>query len=409
MEETADKKHILFVDDDQNVLQGLQRMLRPQRAIWEMEFAASGREALDMLDQKAYDIVISDMRMPGMDGVEFLTTVRKKHPHTIRFILSGQTSKEALIRAIGPTHQFLSKPCDADSLKKAIDRALNLRKILTSRNLISTISQIKSLPSLPTLYLQLESEMKSPVCSIQNVAAIIEQDVAMSAKILHMVNTAFYGFRQEISSIPQAVKLLGLDMIQSLVFVAQVFSGYQDQKVLTPFLDKLWKHSMSVSSLAKSIARTIRKDEAFLDATFKAGLFHDFGKLILITAMPRQFTDVLRMVKEKQIDFWKAEVEVIGTSHAEIGAYLLGLWGFADSIVEAVAFHHRPGISQSEHADSITSVYIANALDYEELSGESSTSGNDKIDIEYLRDLRVESRLAEWREISSREAFKERK
>jgi len=408
MEETAERKHILFVDDDQNVLQGLQRMLRSQRAIWEMEFAASGREALDMLDQKVYDIVISDMRMPGMDGVEFLSTVRKKHPHTIRFILSGQTSKEALIRAIGPTHQFLTKPCDADSLKKAIDRALNLRKILTSRSLISTISQIKSLPSLPTLYLQLESEMKSPVCSIHNVAEIIEQDVAMSAKILHMVNTAFYGFRQEISSIPQAVKLLGLDTIQSLVFVAQVFSGYQSQKALAPFLDKLWKHSMSVSSLAKSIARTIRRDETFLDATFKAGLFHDFGKLILITAMPRQFLDILRLLKEKQLDFHKAEMETIGTSHAEIGAYLLGLWGFADTIVEAVAFHHRPGLSQSEQTDSITSIHVANALDYDESFHDSSTVGNYKLDYEYLQCLGVEPRLAEWREIHIKEAVKER-
>lgn len=389
------------MDDDLNVLQGLQRMLYLQRSIWDMSFVTSGREALELMRRKNFDIVLSDMRMPDMDGVELLTSVMKLYPHTVRFILSGQTSREALVKAIGPTHQFLSKPCDADYLKKAIERALNLRNLLKDENLISIISQIKSLPSLPRLYLQLEHEIKSPVCSIQTVADIIRQDVAMSAKILHLVNTAFYGFRQQISDISQAVKMMGLETIQSLVFVAQVFSGYQDQSHLTPFLDKLWKHSMNVCSLSRSIAKSIRRDSFFQDVAFKSGLFHDFGKLILLTKLPHLFVEILNRIKEKNMDFWKAELEIIGTSHAEIGAYLLGLWGFTDSIVEAVAYHHRPNISNSENIDSITSVHIANALEYEESPNVLSYSyeENDKLNLDYLRILHIESRLTEWREI----------
>ncbi|MHC9541837.1 MAG: HDOD domain-containing protein [Vulcanimicrobiota bacterium] len=394
------RKQILFVDDDLNVLQGLQRMLHSQRSIWDMSFVTSGREALELLSRKNFNIVISDMRMPDMDGVELLTSVMKRYPHTVRFILSGQTSKEALVKAIGPTHQFLSKPCDADYLKKAIERALNLRNMLKDENLISIISRIKSLPSLPILYLQLEKEIKSPMCSIQTVADIIRQDVAMSAKILHLVNTAFYGFRQQISDISQAVKMMGLETIQSLVFVAQVFSGYQGKEHLTPFLDMLWKHSMNVCSLSRNIAKSIRRDSFFQDIAFKSGLFHDFGKLILITKLPDIFVEILRLIKEKNIDFWKAELEILGTSHAEIGAYLLGLWGFTDSIVEAVAYHHRPGMSKSENIDSITSVHIANALEYEETpQGSSYEEENDKLDLDYLRSLQIESRLPEWREI----------
>jgi len=398
--ETLEKRQILFVDDDLNVLQGLQRMLHSHRSVWDMSFVTSGKEALELLSRKTFNIVISDMRMPEMDGVELLTSVMKLYPHTVRFILSGQTSKEALVKAIGPTHQFLSKPCDADNLKKAIERALNLRNLLKDDNLISTVSQIKSLPSLPMLYLQLEQEIKSPMCSIQTVADIIRHDVAMSAKVLHLVNTAFYGFRQHISDISQAVKMMGLETIQSLVFVAQVFSGYQDQKHLTPFLDMLWKHSMNVCSLSKNIAQSIRRDSFFLDIAFKAGLFHDFGKLILITKLPHIFVEILSLIKEKNIDSWKAELEILGTSHAEIGAYLLGLWGFTDSIVEAVAYHHRPGMSNSENIDSITSVHIANALEYEKSSQDPSyEEKNGKLDLDYLRSMQIESRLPEWREI----------
>ena len=143
--------NILFVDDEPNILEGLQRMLRPMRREWQMSFAKSGAEALETLGANEIDVIVSDMRMPGMDGARLLHEVREKHPHVVRLILSGYSEKEMIMKSVGAAHQYLAKPCDADVLKTTVQRACALRDFLENESLRRLVSQLHSIPSLPSL------------------------------------------------------------------------------------------------------------------------------------------------------------------------------------------------------------------------------------------------------------------
>ncbi|WP_054650256.1 response regulator [Salidesulfovibrio brasiliensis] len=125
-------KRVLFVDDEKNVLNGLRRMLRSIRDEWEMDFAPGGAEALELVGKKEYDLVVSDMRMPGMDGAELLTKVQELSPETVRIVLSGHSEQNMVMKSVKPAHQFLSKPCSSEQLLQTLKEAYRLRRLLNN-------------------------------------------------------------------------------------------------------------------------------------------------------------------------------------------------------------------------------------------------------------------------------------
>lgn len=358
----AEKKKILFVDDEPNVLNGLKRMLRSMRNEWDMTFASGGQEALDILVDTAMDVVVSDMRMPHIDGVRLLTEVKQRYPNTVRIILSGQAEEEAILRSIGPSHQFLSKPCDPTILKQTVSRACALRDLLENGHLRNAVSQLCSLPSMPSLYVNLLELLKEPDCTARHVSAIIEKDMGMLAKVLQLVNSAYFGPSRKVNSAKEAVTMLGMDVIKSLVFSVQVFSQFDQDKVSCLSIDELWQHSLGVGILARRIAQVECQDQRIINDAFIAGVMHDAGKLILALNLPEQYSKTIALTKEKTIPHWKAELEVFGTSHAEVGAYLLGLWGLPNSIVEAVAYHHTAQECPGDEFSPLTAVHVADAI-----------------------------------------------
>ncbi|HLA96697.1 MAG TPA: response regulator, partial [Pyrinomonadaceae bacterium] len=190
--------NILFVDDEPNILEGLQRMLRPLRHEWQMSFANSGAEALALFENEHIDVVVSDMKMPGMDGSELLYAIMQKYPHVIRIILSGYSEKEMVIKTVGTAHQYLSKPCDADILKATVMRVSALRDLLTDETLRRLVSQLPSIPSLPLLYTELIDELGKNEPSTRTVGEIVKKDIGMTVKILQIVNSAFFGLRRRL-------------------------------------------------------------------------------------------------------------------------------------------------------------------------------------------------------------------
>jgi len=200
-------KRILFVDDESMVLDGLRRMLRGMRNEWEMEFAASGHEALGILAGRQFDVIVTDMRMPGMDGCQLLNHVKKLHPQVVRIVLSGQSDNDMIMKSVGPAHQFLSKPCDAEILKTTVARVCSMWNLLDDEALIKVVSGIESLPSLPQLYSEVVDEVNSAEGSLNRVGEIISKDSGMSAKILQLVNSAFFGLPRQVTSPVRAVQL----------------------------------------------------------------------------------------------------------------------------------------------------------------------------------------------------------
>lgn len=390
------KKRVLFVDDEVNVLQGLKRMLRPLRHEWEMYFTDSGEKALLALEKAKFHVVVSDMRMPGMDGAELLNRVKARHPNVVRIVLSGHSDQELILKSVGPAHQYLAKPCDAETLKATVARACALREILASDGLKQLVSQMDTLPSLPNLYTKVMEELNSEDCSIQKVGEIISQDVGMTAKILQLVNSAFFGIRKNVNNPSLAVSLLGIETVKALVLSVHVFSQFDSQKLRGINLDALWNHSMKVGTAARDICKKESADKQFIEEAFMAGMLHDAGKIILAANMPGDYTEVRERAESEERTIHEVERDVLGATHAEVGAYLLGLWGLPDTIVEALAFHHSPRLSRCQDFTPLTVVHAVDSLDYEDRShGEAAAP--DKHDEDYLRAVGVLDRLESWR------------
>ena len=383
------KKKVLFVDDEPNVTQGLKRMLRPMRNEWEMSFALSGQEALGIMGEKQIDVIVSDMRMPGMDGAQLLGIVQEKYPNTIRIVLSGQSNKEAILRAVGAAHQYLAKPCDAETVKQTVSRAFALRNIVSGDRLQSIASKMQTLPTLPETYSELLQEMQSEEPSLPFISRLIKKDVAMTAKILQVVNSAYFGIRRKITSPDEAVKYLGLENISALVLAANVF-GQLDKKIAVPgfSMASLWNHSGEVGRISQLILKAENKSKQDVDDVLTAGLLHDCGKLIFAANMPKKYADILKKAKENETRLEQVEREELGANHAEMGAYLLGIWGLPDAIVEAVGFHHNPSDFLHQGCTSLTAVHVAHYL----ISGKSDES----LDRSYLESAGVSDRLPVW-------------
>ena len=330
-----------------------------------------------------------------MDGTELLVKVRERHPHVVRIVLSGDTNQEMNLRSAKVAHQSLAKPCDADTLRSTIERPCLLQKILRNEKIAEIVGSISDLPSQPVLYNLIMKEMESPEPSLKKVGDIIAQDVAMTAMVLQYVNSAFFGLPQKITLPQQAVTLLGLDIIKGLVLHAQVFSIFKDDaKSEGISVHRLWKHSVMVGTLAREIVLSESISPKIADESFVAGLLHDIGKFLLYRS-PGYFQRVREYSQAKQCSYRNAEYELLGASHAEVGAYLLGLWGIPENIVEAVALHHCPGKAMDKHFSILTGVHVANGL-----MGQSGTPYENtvfpSIDMQYIRELNLESKIDQW-------------
>ena len=392
------KKRILFVDDEPMVLRGLQRTLRKMREVWDMAFASSAQEALAILDNNPMDVIISDMKMPEMDGTQLLAQVKQRHPHVVRLILSGHVEQETTIKSVQFAHQCLSKPCDVEVLKQTLAKLFALRDILSDESIKKIVSQIESLPSLPAIYTQIMAEMQSDDPSIKNVGAIISRDISMTAKILQVVNSVFFGLPQKISNPQQAVMLLGLETIKSLVLSVKIFSEFSQKKNSWFNLDAIFNHSISVSTHAKAIVKSEKMNQEVINYSLMAGLLHDLGKLILATNFKDTYRQLLTESQNSTHELWELEYETFGTTHAEIGAYLMGLWNLENPIIEAIAFHHCPAKSVSTQMGLLAAVHVANALDH--AVGLAQDQQMDlQYDDEYLDRLGVANRIPEWRQL----------
>ncbi|MDQ2694166.1 MAG: response regulator [Pseudomonadota bacterium] len=394
-----EKRRILFVDDEPYLLHGLQRTLRGQRDVWDMAFVSDPRQALALVEREPIDVVVSDLRMPGLSGTRLLAEVRRLRPQAVRIMLSGIADQNPGLDALAVTHQFLAKPCDAGALKAAVARALALRKFLDGDTpLKALVSRLDTLPSLPDQLGRIIQELDSPDAHAPTVAAIVAADPAMSAKILHLINSAFFGLPRQVADLNKAVLLLGLDTIRALVLTAQVFSRFEPLILRTFPVDRLWRHCTAVGSLAQRIARAEGGDRALLDHALTAGLLHDVGKLILMANLPGRYAEVLETVRREALPATVVERQLLGAAHGETGAYLLGLWGLPEAIVEAVAYHHHPRDCESAGFSAVTAVHAANALIHELTDG-APAPPPDGLDQACLAALGLEGRVPRWRRL----------
>lgn len=398
-------KKFIFVDDDAKVLKGLQRMLRKYRKEWDMSFAISGTEALKMMDNNAFDVIVSDMRMPEMNGDELLEEVKKRSPQTVRIILSGHAEANMIMKTVKSAHQFLAKPCDPELLKYTVSRVSALRGLLTDEHLLHVASQVDSLPSLPTIYTRVTDVLQQPDYSIREVGEIVSEDLGMASKILQLVNSAFFGIPRRFSDVSDAVVFLGCDTIQSLVLTFGIFSQFGSKKIAGLDMEKLSTHGLTAATVAKAITNSQTTEKDLVDDTFMAGLMHDIGQLVLAASLPEPYIDVTKRITEEKLSRYEAETEVFGTSHAEVGAYLLGIWGLSDNIIEAIAWHHDPEKSPVEKFSPLAAVHAADAMvnlhnEARPLSEATQEELDAALDLAFMNRIQCSSHISAWRDMA---------
>ncbi|MCU7851831.1 MAG: HDOD domain-containing protein [Candidatus Thiodiazotropha sp. (ex Monitilora ramsayi)] len=400
MNESTVKKRILFVDDEQNVLSGLRRSLRNQRKVWDMEFVGSGQDALAKADESHFDAVVTDMRMPGMDGAELLNRIAEKHPHVVRVVLSGQSDQESVMKTVGPAHQYLNKPCDADILSMTLIRAFSLRDLLGEERLKSLVSGMRTLPSLPAIYSELMKIIQDPNASVADVGRLIAKDPAMTVKILQLVNSAFFGLGRHVSNPVDAASLLGLEILKPLVLSIGIFKQFEaDKLAIKDFsLDTLWSHSTRVGSIAKQIAKAEGMGSPAVEDSLLAGMLHDIGKLILVLNLPAGFKQLPEAKCDTLNDCVITEKEIFGATHGTVGGYLLGLWGLPESVVEAVALHNQPALQGEKVFSVLSVVHAANALVH---AADKGVELENMLDLNYLNSIGMADRVEAWKVLVS--------
>jgi len=379
---------VLFVDDDPSLVAGLRRMLYQERHHWDLSFATSAEAALGLLAEGDFDVVVTDMRMPGMDGADLLMHVRDAKPATVRIVLSGQTDRASAVKAASVAHRFLSKPTDALTLKSAVGRARELERRLDQTRLWAVLGGMDGLPGLSTTVQQLNSALADPNSDVDKIVRIVAPDLGISSKILQLVNSAFFALPREASSLRDAVTYLGLDNVRALATAADVFQALGTGAAYEQLAGRLQAHSFAVMQLARYIVpEAQRPADLFLGA-----LLHDLGLLATAAVLPGSLADLAATSTGP----WgpEKELSVLGATHADIGAYLLCLWGMPLGAVEVVARHHDPGPVPAGGLGEVHAVFLAEALlsEFDDIPGHG-----DGLDNEKARKLGVWHRVDDWR------------
>ncbi|MEP3479510.1 MAG: response regulator [Fuerstiella sp.] len=385
---------VLFVDDEPQILRGITRMLNCTDVNWDIVTANSGQEALEILAADLAEVVVSDMKMPGMDGAELLEEISRLYPEAVRIVLSGQAEKEVVYRAVKPMHQYLAKPCEAGRLRDTIARSCSLREVLESTKSHQILGRISSLPSLPEIYRQVVTATESDASSIEYIGGLVAQDVAMTAKILQLANSAIFSPRSTVTSPAQAASLIGLDAFKALVLSLSVFQSFEGTTCKGFNISALTQHSLAVGSLSRQIATLENQSNDIVSESFTAGLLHDVGKLILAANAADVFSSANALAKADDIPLITAEQRVFGLGHDGIGSYLLSLWGLPQNIIEAIAFHHSPDLCSAQELTPAAIVYFANYLVRE---GEHDGDQQSEF-MTLIHQLGLVDRIQSWRE-----------
>lgn len=387
-------KKLLCVDDEQWVLDFLQMSLRALANEWEMEFVLTAEDALKRLAQSTYDVVLSDIHLPGMSGIQLFYEVKAKYPYTIRIAFSGAADQQTITHAQKIAHQVLPKPLTPAMLRASITRARALRDQVSNETVERLVKGLRDLPTIPTLYEDLLEVLQSQESSADHVANIISKDPTMTASLMRVANSVYFNSRTKVTNPAQAVAMLGIENVKSMVLGFKVCHEVRGGKTPQPELEEIWRHGFAVATHARAIASLENVGSLVIDSAFLAGLLHDVGRLVLQANLPAECAKASTLARDQRITMIQAEREVFRATHAQVGAYLLGQWGLRDAIVEAVAFHHEPMSCLQPGFSILAAIHVANACDREETNPHADPP---LLDEGYLTQSGLATHLGMWR------------
>jgi putative nucleotidyltransferase with HDIG domain len=391
-------KRVLFVGDTPNVLEHLSEVLRRYPRVWRIDVVGSGDAALASLAAEPADVVVADMQMPGMDAATLLTRVLETYPTTGRIILSGQANPRVLAMAAAVAHRFLGKPFNVEELGLLIERSCVLRELTEHAKTYRAAAAATTLPSRPGVYTQIIQVMCDPAWGPAQLAAVIERDIAMTAKVLQLANSAFFGISHEVTRVRDAVVYLGAETIKSLTLTAEAFSKLAPKNLDGFSIEEFQQHAMLVAGIAAAILPDGRERQEAVTAA----LLHDIGKLVLIADDPRRWVELSEAARRRSLPLHQIEQEQDGVTHAATGAYLLSLWGLPDGVVEAVAHHHDPGSFPGLALHPVAAVHIGDVLAHQLQPSARDNPPPGTLEEAFLDRLGLRSRQDLWRDLAGR-------
>jgi putative nucleotidyltransferase with HDIG domain len=352
----------LFVDDDPTLRELYSSIAPALKERYEIFTASSGKEGIQMLNDRSFDVVISDLTMPGMDGVQFLGHVVRTQPDSARIIISGFLDRLKVAQCLFVGHRYFNKPCDIDALGQLLLRLAGFRQVVANQKLRKLIGGLGSLPGPPDTYVHLEEVLNSAYSSLNDVAAVVETDLRVTAKLLQIVNSAQFGIARQIVSPTEAVQLVGVEAVRGLVLGLQAFTIYKSKKKIPP--TDIWDHSLRIGLAARRIAQVQGLSYEQCEKAFLGGLLHDIGKIILIANIPDEYNEVRTFARNCRMPLHEGEIQRYGVSHAQIGAYLLSLWGIQEDVVKIVEHHHSLEMfPDNEDFNPLAAVHAAHATE----------------------------------------------
>jgi HD-like signal output (HDOD) protein len=343
---------VLFVDDEARVLEGLERsMLMVADDDWELSFVEGGAAALARLRAEQFDAVVTDMRMPGIDGGEVLRQLMELAPVSARIVLSGQMEDASAVDAFERAHQIISKPCNAEQMVEVLRSAVRHRPLLERDPFRRAVLSADRLPVAPAIYREIEAALGGSAPSISQIAAIAAKDTGLTARLVHVANSPFYGGGRKLTTSTQAISRLGLRMVAALA-AAAVFDK-RDFAAKELDLAGLQERALRTSEMA---ARLLPNNAGLASL---AGMLTEVGHLVIATSLPALYNAAMREAKATERPSDEVEHSVWGTTHAEVGAYLLSLWGMPVAVVDAVGHHHHCEAFAGTQADPALSAAVA--------------------------------------------------
>jgi putative nucleotidyltransferase with HDIG domain len=393
-------KRILVLADNHAEFENLTPAFADLPFGWKVHFSNSPVDALCVLNQVQFDLIFVDLKAGTLEGIQFLHEVWLRHPQTIRFLVGSSFDPDVMLTCVMGSHQFLHKPLTTASVRDSLERAEITDRLLHDKSVQNLVSRIRTFPARPTIYVEVMKELRSANASAQSVGELVSKDLAISTKLIQVINTAPFGLLQPVTTPADAVLMLGMEITASLVLGIEAFAQLDRIKPLYFSLDQVWRHSQTVAHSAKKIAEVFSSDRDLIHDAFTAGLLHDLGKIALAMNIEEQYNDALSVAREKKIRGWQAENEVLGASHAEAGAYLLSLWGLPAGIIESVAAHHQPAASMARSFNSTVAVHLANNLEFARHAWEAGKTDATP-DLDYPAELRLHESAELLRQIAS--------